>query len=240
MGLAAGSDTTVRDADRVYEELRRRILSLDLTPGAIFDEARIVGELGVSRTPVREAVIRLVSEGLLRRDGRQIRVSSFEVGQLRPFFEANRLLSRSLHRLAAIRRTPAQVEKIRTEMLAFERSVREGTDVIMNEANYRFHREIARAADSGVLEQTYSDLLLDGMRLSRQCFQAGDNSIVLLEAHIALIVADHRALFAAIEQQKPDEADNVASRHSDLFRDRVARQLLGPPNSTSIVNLADL
>jgi DNA-binding GntR family transcriptional regulator len=233
-------EAAVRDADRVYEDLRQRILSLELIPGSIFDESRIVAELGVSRTPVREAVIRLVSEGLLRRDGRQIRVSSFEVAQLRPFFEANRLLSRSLHRLAAIRRTPSQLEKIRTEMLAFEKSVREGSDVIMNEANYRFHREIARAADSAFLERTYSDILLEGMRLSRQCFEAGDSSIDQLDAHIARIVADHRDLFAAIEHRKPDEADNVASQHSDLFRDRVARQLLGPANAANSVDLADL
>lgn len=84
--------------------------------------------------------------------------------------------------------------------------------------------------DSAFLERTYSDILLEGMRLSRQCFEAGDNSIDQLEAHIARIVADHRDLFAAIEQRKPDVADNAASRHSDLFRDRVARQLPGSPN----------
>jgi DNA-binding GntR family transcriptional regulator len=240
MNVAAGSDTSVRDADRVYEDLRQRILSLDLTPGSIFDEARIVSELGVSRTPVREAVIRLVSEGLLRRDGRQIRVSSFEVGQLRPFFEANRLLSRSLHRLAAIRRTPAQLENIRSEMLAFEKSTRASNNAIMNEANYRFHREIAHAADSAFLERTYSDIQLEAMRLSRQCFEVGDNTTDQFEAHILQIVTDHRDLFRAIEHRNPDEADMVASRHSDLFRDRVARQLLGPPNTAGTVDLADL
>lgn len=229
MNLAA-KDTSVRDGDRVYDELRQRILALELVPGSVFDEARVVGELGVSRTPVREAVIRLVSEGLLQRDGRQIRVSSFEVGQLRPFFEANRLLSRSLHRLAAIRRSPSQLEKIRLEMLGFEKSVRDGANAFMNEANYRFHNEIARAADSSFLEHTYSDLQLEAMRLSRQCFEVGDNTTDQFEAHIAQIVADHRELFEAIEQRDADAADKIASRHSDLFRDRVAKQLLGPPS----------
>ncbi|MHB0773026.1 GntR family transcriptional regulator [Bradyrhizobium sp. 1.29L] len=240
MGPVIGADAAVRDGDRVYEDLRQRILSLELIPGSIFDEARIVSELGVSRTPVREAVIRLVSEGLLRRDGRQIRVSSFEVGQLRPFFEANRLLSRALHRLAAIRRTPAQLEKIHKEMFTFEKSIQAGNDAIMNEANYRFHREIAHAADSAFLDRTYSDLQLEAMRLSRQCFEVGDNTTDQFEAHISQIVADHRDLFTAIEQRNPDEADQIAWRHSDLFRDRVARQLLGPPNTLSIVDLADL
>lgn len=240
MSFAVGPDAAVRDGDRVYEDLRQRILSLELIPGSIFDEAKIVSEFGVSRTPVREAVIRLVSEGLLRRDGRQIRVSSFEVGQLRPFFEANRLLSRALHRLAAIRRTAAQLEKIRAEMVAFEKSTRAGSDAIMNQANYRFHREIARAADSAFLERVYSDIQLEAMRLSRQCFEAGDNTTAQLESHLSVIVADHRDLFTAIEQRKPDDADRIASRHSDLFRDRVARQLLGPPNTAGNVDLADL
>lgn len=240
MSMAAGVDVAVRNGDRVYEDLRQRILSLELSPGSIFDEARIVQELGVSRTPVREAVIRLVSEGLLRRDGRQIRVSSFEVGQLRPFFEANQLLSRALHRLAALRRTNAQLERIREEMLAFEETLTGGDDLAMNEANYRFHREIALAADSSFLERTYSDLQLEAMRLSRQCFEVGDNSTDQFAAHIAQIVADHRGLFAAIESRDADEADLVASRHTDLFRDRVARQLLGTPPVSGTVRLSDL
>src|SRR5262245_36573437 len=94
-----------RDADRVYDELRRRILALTLDPGSVLDESRIVEDMGTSRTPVREAVIRLVSEGLLRRDGRQVRVSSFEVSQLRAFFEAVTLMSRAIHRMAASRRS---------------------------------------------------------------------------------------------------------------------------------------
>jgi DNA-binding GntR family transcriptional regulator len=240
MSLAVGSEAAVRNGDRVYDDLRQRILSLELVPGSVFDEARIVGELGISRTPVREAVIRLVSEGLLRRDGRQIRVSSFEVSQLRPFFEANRLLSRTLHRLAAIRRTPAQLERIRAEMLAFEESLASGGDAIMNEANYRFHKEIAEAADSSFLERTYSDIQLEAMRLSRQCFDMGDNTADQFQAHIAQIVTDHREIFRAIEQRSPDDADALASRHSDLFRDRVARQLLGPPSEASLVNLAEV
>ena len=54
----------VRDADRVYFELRRKIVMLVLEPGALLEEGRVVKEMGISRTPVREAVIRLVSEGL--------------------------------------------------------------------------------------------------------------------------------------------------------------------------------
>lgn len=237
MSLTGDRDTSPRDADRVYDELRQKIMSLELVPGSMFDEARAVAELHVSRTPVREAVIRLVSEGLLQRDGRQIRVTSFEIGRLRPFFEANRLLSRSLHRLAALRRTPDQLEKIRMEMLGFEQSVWNKANASMNEANYRFHHEIARAADSPFLEDAYSNLQIEAMRLSRYCFEVGDTNDQF-DAHVAQIVADHRELFHAIEYRQPDAADAVASRHSDLFRDRVAAQLLGPVNAQGELRLS--
>ena len=78
------------------------------------------------------------------------------------------------------------------------------------------------------------------MRLSRQCFEVGDNTTDQFEAHITQIVTDHRDLFRAIEQRNPENADMIAGRHSDLFRDRVAHQLLGPPTAPTIVELSDL
>jgi hypothetical protein len=76
--VRANGESSTRNADRIYDELRERILSLRIQPGAVIDAARIVSDMGTSRTPVREAIIRLVSEGLLRRDGRQTRVSAFD------------------------------------------------------------------------------------------------------------------------------------------------------------------
>jgi DNA-binding GntR family transcriptional regulator len=103
--VRANGESSTRNADRIYEELREGILSVRIQPGAVVDAARIVSDMGTSRTPVREAIIRLVSEGLLRRDGRQIRVSAFEVNQLRALFEALTPLSRATNRSGKAKRT---------------------------------------------------------------------------------------------------------------------------------------
>src|SRR5262245_38215195 len=113
----SNGDGSTRNADRIYDELRERILSLRLPPGSVIDEARLVSDMGTSRTPVREAIIRLVSEGLLRRDGRQTRVSAFEVNQLRALFEALTLLSRATNRMAAARRSERHLDDIKHAML---------------------------------------------------------------------------------------------------------------------------
>jgi DNA-binding GntR family transcriptional regulator len=226
--MEAKLESSLRNADRVYEELRQRILSLQVQPGSVIDEARIVSDMAMSRTPVREAIIRLVSEGLLRRDGRQIRVSTFEVSQLRALFEAMTLLSRATHRMAAVRRSDSQLRAIYGALMAFEEQASTNNEASMNEANHVFHLAIARAADSEFLERAYHDVLVESLRLSQQCFATGENSQENRTNHLAQIIADHRGLYAAIDQRDPDEADRVAESHSTLFRERLARQLLTP------------
>jgi len=232
-------DGSVREADRVYEELRRRILALDLDPGSVLDESRIVEEMGTSRTPVREAVIRLVSEGLFRRDGRQVRVSSFEVSQLRALFEGMTLMSRAIHRMAATRRSAAQLKIIHDRLVAFEKQVKQGNDVQISEANHAFHKAIAEAADSVFLQKAYEDLLVESLRLARQCFATGEEGESTRYEHLTRTIADHKEIYKAIEHCDADAADRLASQHCLLFRERLSRQILGASTLSATMPVTD-
>jgi DNA-binding GntR family transcriptional regulator len=236
----SNGDGSARNADRIYGELRERILSLRLQPGSVIDEARLVSDMGMSRTPVREAIIRLVSEGLLRRDGRQTRVSAFEVNELRALFEALTLLSRATNRMAAARRTERRLADIRRAMLEFERQASSGDEIAINEANHEFHLAVAHAADSPFLERAYQDVLVESLRLSRQCFLEGEGPKDARANHLAKIIDDHRALYEAIKRQDSAEADRVADRHIKLFREGLSRQLLGPTRHVSSMNIDDI
>lgn len=217
---------SLREADRLYADLRVRILNLELEPGSVLDEARIVQETGVSRTPVREAIIRLVSEGLLRRDGRQVVVPYFKVGQLRPFFEGLQLMTRATHRMAADRRDEAQLAAIGEAKRRFEAAAACGDPVAMNDANYEFHLAIGRSADSVFLLEAYDVFLVRSLWLARQCFASGADPEYTSEEHVGLTVRDHSELYAAIERRDADAADRLASEHCDLFRRRLSRQVL--------------
>lgn len=237
MGREADASSS-READRVHADLRSRILTLDLAPGSVLDEASIVQDTGVSRTPVREAVIRLVSEGLLKRAGRQIVVPAFEMSQIRAFFEALQLLTRATHRMAAERRDEAQLVAIRIARQAFEAEAVRGDTLGMNDANYDFHLAIGRAADSTFLQDSYSAILVQSLRLSRQCFMTGLDPDSTRGEHVGLILKDHAALCEAIERRAPDDADRIASAHCDLFRTRLSRQLLGPSRQATDMVMA--
>src|SRR5579885_1314317 len=98
----------------VYDSLKAQILDLELKPGTLLDETLVSRQFGVSRSPVREALIRLSAEGLVQNlRNRTSIVAQFDIGTLPAYFDAMLLLYRLSARLAAANVTAAQVEGLR-------------------------------------------------------------------------------------------------------------------------------
>src|ERR1700675_3658859 len=86
----------------VYDSLKAQILDLELQPGTLLDETQVSRQFGVSRSPVREALIRLSAEGLVQNlRNRTSMVAPFDVAALPAYFDAVQLLYRLSTRLAA-------------------------------------------------------------------------------------------------------------------------------------------
>ena len=96
-------------AQAVYDALRRDIMCLDLAPGAALDEGQLCRQFKVSRTPVREALIRLASEGLAELNpNRGARVASIEFADVVDHYEAMDVFMPVACHFAAVRRTPIE------------------------------------------------------------------------------------------------------------------------------------
>lgn len=95
-------------SERVYDDLREQILDWTLPPGAPLGEVELASRLGVSRTPLRTALSRLVADGLaVARSGRGVSVAQVSVRDLREVFELRAALEGQAARLAAARRDEA-------------------------------------------------------------------------------------------------------------------------------------
>lgn len=94
----------MRASDRAYAALLEEIQSGAMAPGAVVGEVEQAARLGVSRTPLREAIRRLVVDGLVRQlSPRVLVVSGFDANDIRSLFEIRRALEESAARLAAAR-----------------------------------------------------------------------------------------------------------------------------------------
>jgi DNA-binding GntR family transcriptional regulator len=98
----------MRASDRAYATLLHEIQSGALPPGAVLGEVEQAARLGVSRTPAREAIGRLVADGLVAQQSPRVTaVTDFDAADIRALFEVRRALEESTARLAALRGDPA-------------------------------------------------------------------------------------------------------------------------------------
>ncbi len=169
-------ETDRREAS-VCDVLREDILSLAIAPGSNLEEKALAERYSVSRTPIREALIRLAAEGLVefqsRRGGRVIPII---LPNLPRYLETSSLIHRSLARLAAGRRLSRDISKIDAAMAAF-RSEASQIDIydyqtVMRAAaaeNAVFHA-VAVGAHNVYLLEIFEKLRLQGQRMLRLAF----------------------------------------------------------------------
>ena len=196
---AADISGTVRE--RAARELRNRILTGTLPAGSRVDLDAITEEFSTSRTPVREALLELSFEGLVRIAPRSgITVIGITPDDVTDSFTILGVLTGQAAAWAAQRLAPQELEQLRR--LAADVASRSGSDGI-GEANWRFHQEIHRAAHSP--------------RLIAQIRQASrvvpSNFLTLFPEHEKHSLDEHEELLDAFADRNPDLARTIAERH---------------------------
>jgi DNA-binding GntR family transcriptional regulator len=150
-------------SEKVYVALRRRLMSGFYDPGAQLKEEMVAGDLGVSRTPVRSAIMRLVAEGLLEpAPKRGAIVTEWRRSEAEDIFNLRILLEGYAASLAARKITEAQLARIEELNATMERAVAEKSDQyldLVHRANFDFHHAIFDACGSGHLRMFCSSLL---------------------------------------------------------------------------------
>lgn len=197
-------------AQFVYSILRDEILDLTLLPGSPIDEIRLSERLSMSRTPIREALVRLASEGLVTTlPNRSTVVSNIDFINLHTFFDAMTLMYRVTTRLAAQFHTPGDMINIRARQAEFAKAVLAQDALSMIATNREFHAEIARAGRNPYYESLCLRLLDEGRRLLRMYYQSFDDQLP------TEYVQEHENLIAAIEARDTGRADSLAGTHAD-------------------------
>lgn len=210
----------------LYEKLRRAILSLAVQPGENLEEKELVERFGISRTPVREALIRLASDGLVvLLPNRGARVAAVDLGEFPRYVEAYDLLQRAATHLAAVRRGTDDIERIKAAAARFEKATIDREPLEMTESNRDFHAAIGDASHNHYLASQYKTLLDQGMRMLRIPFAYDPSSDDDLGGHLQKIIDEHRAITACIENRDPVRAESYAHDHTKLFQSRCLQYL---------------
>src|SRR5262245_46318571 len=155
-----------RGSTAVYEDMREDILTLKMAPGSVLDEVALGERFGLSRTPIREALLMLSREDLVTfLPSRSAIVAPHTMSNTHEYMDTLMLLSRAIMRLAAEMRTPRTVEPIRAQQQAHAEAA-SGDDVHrIVAADLAFHRAISVASGNAFLGKFYQLTLDYGRRM---------------------------------------------------------------------------
>jgi DNA-binding GntR family transcriptional regulator len=217
-----GRPRTATAASRIYADLRAELVSLQRRPGEAISEAEIAFSYGVSRTPVREAILKLSDEGLVEifpQSG--INVSRISIAALPEAIVVRRALEETTTRMAAERATASQilalhsvVERQREADVAYDRDA-------FHQADELFHATIAEIAGYPGIWKLILQVKVNVDRFRQLTLpQAG---------RMATVIAEHERILSAIEAHDAGRAAAAMAKHIErLLGDIAALRHINP------------
>ncbi len=211
--------TITTASEEVYRRLKQAITDGDLPPGTRLIESALAKKLGVSRTPVREALHRLVQEGLAAQDGsRGLIVARLSIENIAHAYVLRETLEGLAARLAASHRRPDLLEVLNHSLRQMEHDP--GDVDAFDRAHSRFHDTIADMTENPYLIQSLKSLEGFRTRMVSLDWVAPDR--------VRISVPEHRLIFEAIEMRDPDLADHYARLHVRKTREGLLERLGTP------------
>ncbi|MDN5788438.1 GntR family transcriptional regulator [Pseudorhodobacter sp.] len=206
----------------VYDVLRDEIIDLVLQPGSPIDEIQLAERFTMSRTPIREALVRLAGEGLVTTlPNRSTVVSNINFLSMHTFFDALTLMYRVTTRLAAEYHTAEDLKIIRQWQAEFAHAVKNQDALAMISTNRDFHAAIAVAGQNTYYEGLFIRLLDEGRRILRLYYQSYQDRLP------PEFVTEHENIIAAIAARDIEKADQLALEHANQIVTQIQRFISG-------------
>jgi len=202
----------------VYEELKIIILTGRLKPGARMSEKQLAEDMGISRTPVREAIRKLENDGLVVIEHRKgIYVSEISVEDMLDILEARATLEGLAAAYAARRMNELKKQELLQVSKEFNQAVADCDMAEMVRIDMKFHQRIAEASGNSHLTDIIKQLQ-DKVLRYRSIYSTGFRRA----EHMA---REHKNILDAISEGKEEKAKSEAFNHVDRFMDIMIREV---------------
>jgi len=176
-----------RLADEVYEQLVTAIMRREIGPEDVLVQEKLAADMQISRTPIREALMRLEQEGVLEVSNRgSFKLYQMDDQEVRELYQSRAAVEGQCARILAVRRDPFDIAALR-EVVAREEALDEETAQAYFEANRNIHRAFVERAGNRFLLEMFD--MIWGKAMAFHLFSAIENVDLAksLGAHMALV-----------------------------------------------------
>jgi len=203
----------LRLSEKAYQLIKEKIITLELPPAEVINEQALMEELGLGRTPIREALQRLAYEGLVNIIPRRgMFVADISITDLQKIFEVRMLLEGFCARLAARRMTAGQMAEMEAILQDLEQ-VPDGDARALMVIDERFHELLYQATDNEFLADILSRLYAPSLRLWHLVLhRLGD---------VREAMEQHREVAKALKARDEARAEVLIAQHVAEFQQRI-------------------
>jgi len=221
--------------DKVYALLKQRIIAQSLVPGQKVDIDRLAADLGISRTPVKDALNRLAADGLVNVLARRgTFIARFDLNDLLDLLDVRLALEAFAARQGAERATAEQLREMEAVLQHLERDFREDRQV---QADYdgfqaldrRLHLLVIASAANPKLSD-FCDNLHTDIQMARAYYTRGD-----LET--ARVHAEHRAIYEAFVRKDGEAAAQAVESHLGRVRHSLCSGVVVPAQTQDYTSI---
>lgn len=212
---------------QAYEDIKQKIVTLELPPGTVIDEGKLQAELQLGRTPIREALQRLAKEKLVVIVPRRgMFVSEIGITDLQRLFEVRLVLEGLAIQLAAQRGTAVhwdQMQNVLNEVINQDPTTINPEH--LPQVDERCHQIIFQAADNAFLKDTLATLYTLNLRLwYLYLAKLGDRTDAIIEyKHIV----QHQYILDALRQRNNNLAEQLMAEHIELYYSNIRAVMVG-------------
>ncbi len=209
-----------------YETIYSKIISLQYQPGQHLEEAALVDELGIGRTPVREALQRLAADLLVEsQPGKGFVVRPITLQNTKAAFAALQILELGVADLAVRQEKRLLLDTMREANLQVTEAVEQMDIYRLVEANSAFHDAYARCSDNIYLVQGLRKVRCETNRLAYLSFGNEIDPSRNLQEHYASVIDQHNGIIDAIHHRDAERLKALIVEHIGIFKSRIIHYL---------------
>jgi DNA-binding GntR family transcriptional regulator len=201
------------DAGRAYLQIKEKIITVEMPPGSVIQESQLIDELGLGRTPIREALKQLQSENLVVVAPRRgMFVADVTITDLPQIFEVRVELEALCARLAAQRATLTQLSDLKCLMAECQEADHGDKELILG-LDRRFHQLLAEAAGNKFLRNEVEKLYNLSLRIWYLAISAIRSQDIDVDAHFDIV--------DALETRDSGQSEQRMRQHIRHFHDTI-------------------
>jgi len=208
--------------DVAFDEIYRRIITMEYGEGQVLHEKQLVEELGIGRTPIREALPRLAACGMLdSHPNGAWSVRPITLTAIKSIFEALEIMEMGVIGLA-VRQDPTPFLEQMAAAQAEVAAAIETRDILaLVEANHRFHMSFYGAARNDYLLHGLSRIRFETKRLAYISYGPSPLPDEALKAHYAAVDREHGAMQEHLKNRNEEALRRTCRAHIAAFRERI-------------------